>query len=159
MFEIAWALIRPQSVQSVPWETLLAKLRNHYASMPSRTAHRYSFHHRNQHEGESINQYVAALRSAALYCELRDLDDVLDRLVCGIRDLLLQRCLLAKTDLTLQTVLDEDDATELSNKSMEEIQKSNSPPAVRKSTSVHHKELSPEEMTDEDEDIHCLKVA
>lgn len=107
IFETARALLAPQAIQTVPWDMLQNKLRHHYAPKPSRIAHRHAFHHRNQAEGESINSYIAALRKAALYCEFRDLDDaLLDRLVCRVKDIKLQRRLLAKTNLTLQMVLD-----------------------------------------------------
>lgn len=66
MFETARALLAPQTVQDVPWETLLATLKGHYAPLPSRVARRYAFRHRYQEEGETINQYMAALRAAAL---------------------------------------------------------------------------------------------
>lgn len=157
MFETTRALLAPQTVQSVPWEMLLAKLKNHYVPMPSQIARHHAFHHRNQAEDETIHQFVAALRSAALYCDFRDLDDVLlNRVVCGVRDL--WRRLLAKTDLTLQTALDEARAAEMSNQSTAEIQKTNSPSATRKSITVHHDELDPEEVTNDD-DIHHLKTA
>lgn len=66
MFETARALLALQSIHSVSWDTLLVKLKNHYAPAPSRIACRYAFYHRNQEEGESINHHVAALRKAAL---------------------------------------------------------------------------------------------
>ncbi|CAI7935558.1 Hypothetical predicted protein, partial [Podarcis lilfordi] len=60
------------------------KLRNHYAPKPSKIAARHAFYHRNQAEGESINNYTTALQQAAMHCEFRDLDDALkDRIVCG----------------------------------------------------------------------------
>ena len=49
-------------------------------------AERFHFHHRNQHSGESIAEYVTELRKLALHCEFKDyLDQALrDRLVCGL---------------------------------------------------------------------------
>ncbi|KAG8148127.1 hypothetical protein E2320_022632 [Naja naja] len=46
---------------------------------------RHAFRQRTQAENESVSEYVAALRSAALHCGFRDqLDDMLlDQLVCG----------------------------------------------------------------------------
>lgn len=77
MFETTRALLTPVTVQSMPWEMLEGKLRSHYMPMPSQIAHHHAFHHKNQREGESIKQYVVALRMAALYCDFRDLDDIL----------------------------------------------------------------------------------
>ena len=143
IFETAKALLAPIAIQSAKWDELQSKLQNHYAPKPSRIARRHAFHHRNQAEGESINQYVAALRKAALYCEFGDLEDaLLDRVVCGVRDIKLQRRLLAKTNLTLQMALDEAQAAEMSNQSTAEIQKSNSPPSLRKPVTVHHEDAN-----------------
>lgn len=85
MFETARALLAPQKVHDVSWEILLAKLREHYAPLPSRIARCPAFRHCYQAEGETINQYMAALRTAALYCDFRDhLEELLlDQLVCG----------------------------------------------------------------------------
>ncbi|KAG8139576.1 hypothetical protein E2320_002340, partial [Naja naja] len=124
IFETARALLTPLTIQSVG------------QAMDSLC---YAFHYWNQAEGESSNKYIAALRKAALYYELRHLyDALLDRVVCGVRDVKL----LAKTDLTLQMALDEAQAAEMSNQSMAEIQKSNSPPASWKLVTVHHQELT-----------------
>lgn len=116
MFETAMALLAPQKFQDVSWETLLSKLRGHYAPLPSRIARHHAFRHRYQAEGETINQYMSALRTAALYCEFRDqLDEILlDQLVCGVRDGRLQCRLLARTDVTLQSALEDATASELS---------------------------------------------
>ncbi|CAI5788482.1 Hypothetical predicted protein [Podarcis lilfordi] len=81
VFATARALVAPLAVQAEPWDTIQEKLRNHYT--PKMAAH-HAFYHRNQAEGESINNYTAALRQAAMHCEFRDLDDALmDRIVCG----------------------------------------------------------------------------
>lgn len=106
MFKTARALLAPQKVQDVPWKTLLAKLKGHYAPLPSRIARCHAFRHRNQAEDETINEYMVALRTAALYCDFRDLEDILlDQLVYGVRDICLQCRLLAKMDVMLQTAL------------------------------------------------------
>ncbi|CAI5797239.1 Hypothetical predicted protein, partial [Podarcis lilfordi] len=84
VFETARALVAPEAVQATPWDTIQEKLCNHYAPKQSKIAARHAFYHRNQAEGESINNYTTALRQAAMHCEFRDLDDALmDRIVCG----------------------------------------------------------------------------
>lgn len=108
MFGTARTLADPQPVTDVPWETLLGKLKNHYAPAPSRIARRHAFHQWIQREGEAINEYMASLWSAALHCNFHDLDDVLlNQLVCGVKDMRLQWRLLACTELILQTAMDE----------------------------------------------------
>lgn len=124
MFSTARALAAPVPLHSIPWETLIVKLRNHYTLTPSRIARRHAFCQCTQHEGETISQYMASLRAAAIPCEFRELDDALvEQLVCGVRDLRLQCHLLARSDLTLQTAIDEARAAELADKSAAEIQR------------------------------------
>ncbi|KAG8136008.1 hypothetical protein E2320_008983 [Naja naja] len=79
VFDTATALLAPQMVKAVTWEELQEVLGNHYALKPS------CIGRRSQVEGESIGEYMAALRSAALHCGFRDhLDEMLlDQLVCG----------------------------------------------------------------------------
>ncbi|KAG8137998.1 hypothetical protein E2320_003932 [Naja naja] len=85
VFDTATAMLAPQTVKAVSWEELQEVLGNHYAPKPSRRSPRSQ---RTQAENESVSEYVAALRSAALHCGFRDqLDDMLlDQLVCGVRD-------------------------------------------------------------------------
>ncbi|KAG8132945.1 hypothetical protein E2320_010758, partial [Naja naja] len=88
VFETARNLLAPQKIHAASWEVFMTKLGSHYSPMPLRIAHRHAFYHRNQKEGESINQFMSALRTAALYCEFINLDDaLLDKLDCGLRDL------------------------------------------------------------------------
>ncbi|KAG8130865.1 hypothetical protein E2320_017543 [Naja naja] len=112
MFDTARALLAPQPLNSVTWKALMAKLKNHYAPTASRIAQRHAFHRHEQAEGETF----------------KELDDaLLDRLVCGLKDLQIQCRLLAKPDLMLQLALDEACTVELSNKSMVEIHGATSP--------------------------------
>ncbi len=61
------------------------------------------FHRRNQTAPETIAEYLAALRQAALHCNFDAfLDEALrDRLVGGLRTEAIQKRLLSETDLTL----------------------------------------------------------
>ncbi|KAG8125045.1 hypothetical protein E2320_020390 [Naja naja] len=103
MFDTARTLLAPQPLNSVTWEALMAKLKNHYTPTPSRIARRHAFHQCEQAEGETVNQFMVGL-----HCEFKELDDaLLDRLVCGLKDLRIQCRLLAKPDLMLQLALDE----------------------------------------------------
>ncbi|XP_034992622.1 uncharacterized protein LOC118095481 [Zootoca vivipara] len=125
----------PLAVEAAPWDTLQEKLRTHYAPKLSKIAARHAFYHRNQAERESISNYLAALRKAALHCEFRDLDDALmDRVVCGIRNIRLQQRLLAKPDLTLQKAMEEAAAAaaEAAELSAQEIRKASSPHSTKK---------------------------
>ncbi|KAG8132955.1 hypothetical protein E2320_010775 [Naja naja] len=104
---------------------------------------------------------MVGLRTAALHCEFKDLNGaLLDRLVCGLKDLQIQHRLLAKPDLMLQSALDEACAAELSNKSMVEIHGASSPASGRKTLAVHQEEATEEDVDlPRDGDIHQLKTA
>ncbi|XP_032071928.1 uncharacterized protein K02A2.6-like [Thamnophis elegans] len=144
----------------------MAKLTSHYAPSPSKIARRHAFHQRSQAEGESVSAYVAALRSAALHCEFRDLDKaLLDRLVCGLRDLKLQKRLLTKTDLSFQTAFDEVRASEMAAASLATIAKSRSATAAQPAntfntpTGLLDSESEDSEYENSEEDINRLHEA
>ncbi|KAG8123025.1 hypothetical protein E2320_018415 [Naja naja] len=130
MFDTARTLLAPQPLNAVTWEALMAKLKNHYAPTPSRIAR-------------------------------RQLDEVLlDGLVCGLKDLRIQRRLLAKPDLTLQSALDEACAAELSDRSTIEIKGASSSASEKKTLAVHQEEATEEDANlPGDDDIHRLKTA
>lgn len=102
---------------------------------------------------------MAALRKAILHCQFANLEDALmDRLVCGVCDLLLQRRLLAKDDLTLQKAIDESVAAEAADQSAAEIRKPASPLSPQKPNKVHHDDVTESKTSDsEDEDVHRVK--
>ncbi|KAG8133547.1 hypothetical protein E2320_011312 [Naja naja] len=128
---------------------------------PSQIARHHTFRQRTQAENESIGEYVAALRSAALHCGFHDqLDDMLlDQLVCGVRDLRLQRRLLAKADLNLKQGIEEAQAAELSSISVAAIQKANSLPGSKPSTAVNYEDAAYEdEYFEEEEEVNRLRA-
>ncbi|KAG8138966.1 hypothetical protein E2320_001745 [Naja naja] len=148
------ALLAPQTVKAMTWEELQEVLSNHYKPKPSRIAHQHAFGRRNQTQGETINR----LSSDRLHCGFRDLDDILlDQLVCGIRDLCLQRHLLAKADLNLNPAIEEAHAMEMSMLSAAEIQGSSSYPSGRTNTAIHYEEAVNAEFYNEEEEINHLK--
>ncbi|KAG8128010.1 hypothetical protein E2320_014890 [Naja naja] len=101
--------------------------------------------------------YMEALQTAAFQCGFKELDDMLlDQLVCGVRDLRLQRCLLAKGDLTLKMAIEEAQAAEMSNLSVAEIQGATSSPAAKPNATVHFEEFIPDEFLDYGEDVNRL---
>ncbi|KAG8142913.1 hypothetical protein E2320_006105 [Naja naja] len=161
VFDTATAMLAPQTVKAVSWEELQEVLGNHYAPKPSHMARRHAFRQRTQAENKSISEYVAALHSAALHCGFRDqLDDMLlDQLVCGVRDLRLQRRLLAKADLTLKQGIEEAQAAELSSVSAAAIQKANNLPGSKPSTAVNYEDAAYEdEFFEEEEEVNHLRT-
>ncbi|XP_058049314.1 uncharacterized protein LOC131203292 [Ahaetulla prasina] len=154
VFDTAESLSEPTPVQSVPWQTLQTTLRAHYAPVPSKFVQRFKLRQRVQREGESISVYMASLRKAANHCEYRDLEDsLLEQLICGVRDIRLQRLLLSKSNLTLAIALDEARAPEMSTKAAETLQKPNTPNAAAKATPVHSEEIQAESDGEEEEEV------
>ena len=108
----------PAKVTEVSLGEIVGKARAHFNPKPSPIVKRYEFNTRRQARGESINTYVAALRSIAEHCEYGAvLSDMLrDRLVCGIHDQGIQRRLLQQTDLTFDKALEVALASEADSK-------------------------------------------
>lgn len=103
----AYALLRslcaPKAPSETPFKDIIAKLNGHFIGKPNVTMERFRFNKRDQLPGESVQDFLAALRQLARYCDFENwLDRLLcDRLVCGLRDETIQRRLLAEPDLKL----------------------------------------------------------
>ena len=102
-------------------------MKDHLSPKPLIIVERYKFHKRTQHEGESVAQYLAALRKLAEKCDFRDfLNQVLrDKLVCRLRNENIQTKLLAETDLTLQCAFEAAQGKEATQHQASELQTSN----------------------------------
>ena len=76
-----------------------------------------------QKDSETVMQFVAGLRKLSEYCEFGTaLDSMLrDRLGCGVRDVRLQRRLLAELNLTFSKALDLAVAAELAEKNVRDL--------------------------------------
>ena len=118
MYSLVRNLVSPSKPTDKTYEELTRVMKDHLQPKPLIIAERYKFHKRNQKEGESISEYVAALRQLAHTCDFQAfLDDALrDRLVCGIRNEAIQRRLLSVTDLNLQKAIEKAVAIETATK-------------------------------------------
>ena len=87
---------------------------------------RFKFNSRVRGEGESIADFVAALRQLSEHCAFGEtLQDVLrDRLVCGVKDERIQRRLLGEVELTFARAFQIALAVESANKHAIELQSS-----------------------------------
>ncbi|KAL5468831.1 hypothetical protein EMCRGX_G029953 [Ephydatia muelleri] len=72
------------------------------------TVERYRFNTRSQQEGESIDQYVTALKLMTRNCAFGTLEEELirDRIVCGVSSEKIKERLLRERDLTLDKAID-----------------------------------------------------
>ncbi|XP_046405562.1 uncharacterized protein LOC124170701 [Ischnura elegans] len=95
-------LCTPAKPSSKTLNELVKLIQEHLYPKPSFIAERYKFSKRNQHDGESIAEYIASLKKLSTYCEFgAALNDYLrDRLVSGIRSESTKQRLLGEAALT-----------------------------------------------------------
>uniref|UniRef100_A0A3Q1F3H9 Retrotransposon gag domain-containing protein n=1 Tax=Acanthochromis polyacanthus TaxID=80966 RepID=A0A3Q1F3H9_9TELE len=95
-------LVSPKVPSALPYEELTKVLSTHYRPAPVVIAERFRFQKRNQKEGETVSDYVVALRQLSTTCDFGQyLDDALrDRFVSGMRSDAVQRRLLSEKELT-----------------------------------------------------------
>lgn len=85
---------------------------------------RFKFFTRIQEKGESIDEYVTALKLLSQRCEFEQLEDSLvrDKIVCGVADSALRDRLLRADDLTLEKAIKICQANELSTDENRQIE-------------------------------------
>ena len=105
------------------FEELCDVMRNHTNPKPSEIVQRFKFNSIVRTPGESIANYVAALRELSKHCNFGDhLEEMLrDRLVCGVNDVKIQRRLLAEVDLTYRKAREIAVKMELASKNVEDL--------------------------------------
>ena len=91
-------LLAPAKPGEKSYQELIRLIQDHLASKPSEIVQRFKFNNRFRTEGESVADFVAALRNLAEHCEHGDILETMlrDRIVCGIRDEKIQRRLLVE---------------------------------------------------------------
>ena len=101
-FALCQDLLAPKSLEDVTLDEIGNSLSNHFNPVKNVIYERFVFFSRNQKSGESIKDYVHALKSLACTCNFENsLNDMLrDRLVVGLRDQKIQRTLLTNSELT-----------------------------------------------------------
>ena len=127
-YKLIRSLVAPADPKDKSYEELAKLVQDHYMPKPSAIVQRFKFNTRSQQPGENIAMFLAELRHLTEHCEFgTTLDEMLrDRLVCGFRDIRIQRRLLAEPKLTLKRSLDLALAIEAAEKDVSEIQKGDS---------------------------------
>ncbi|KAG5886135.1 hypothetical protein JTB14_009234 [Gonioctena quinquepunctata] len=83
-------------------ETILKKFDSYCNPIKNLVYEHYKFFKRDQILGETVDQFLTALRQLASTCEFKEKDTLIrDRLVLGIRDKRIQEKLLQHSDLKL----------------------------------------------------------
>ena len=138
-FRLLRSLIAPAVYTAKTLRQLQNTLTEHFAPTRSVVFHSFKFWTRNQGTNETVNEYVAALRSLANKCDYGALLDRLlrDRFITGIRSPELQQKLLQDSTITIQTAIDQANAFEIAISSSTILQTpSISSPAQNNSSDV-----------------------
>eukprot|EP00096_Caligus_rogercresseyi_P008632 TRINITY_DN2783_c0_g1_i5.p1 TRINITY_DN2783_c0_g1~~TRINITY_DN2783_c0_g1_i5.p1 ORF type:complete len:181 (-),score=1.19 TRINITY_DN2783_c0_g1_i5:600-1142(-) len=108
IYALAKSLLSPKILMECSLQEITEALSHHYKPKRILIYERYLFYQRNQKTGESISEYVAALKEAARNCDFgKTLEEMLrDRLVMGLSDAATQRNLLTVDTLTFKAAMD-----------------------------------------------------
>ena len=123
-YELLHSLLAPELPSTKSYDELVKVLEDHLKPKPLVIAERFKFHHRNQKDGETVAQYVAALHKLMKHCDFKDyLDEALqDRLICGLRSEVIQRKLLSEKTLGFQLAYELAHSLETANRQASELQ-------------------------------------
>ena len=130
-------LLAPEKPATKSFQQIVTTLQEHLSPKPLEIAERFRFYKRNQHEGESILSYVAELRKLATHCNFGgNLNEALrDRLVCGLRNMQIQKRLLSEAKLMYSKAVEIAVAMETAIRDASELQSELNPvPHVDKLT-------------------------
>lgn len=116
-------LVMPNQPSGLTYRVLTDALKSHYQPKPLVIAERFRFQKRDQKDGESVTDYLVAIRKLSKYCEYgTHLDEALrDRLVSGLASESIQRKLLAEKGLTFARTCEIALAMEMASKNSLEI--------------------------------------
>ena len=146
-YQLIRSLVAPEKPKNKTFDALVKLVADHLTPPPSPIVQRFHFNTRTQKEGETVAAFLAELRRLSEHCEYGEtLDDMLrDRLVCGIRDIRVQRHLLAESKLTLKKAFEMAQGAELADKHSKALHKqppSTSPGVNRVATFTKPKALA-----------------
>ena len=133
-------LLPPEKPASRSFQQIVPTLQEHLSLKPLEIAERFRFYKRNQHERENILSYLAELRKLATHCNFgKNLNEALrDRLVCGLRNMQIQKRLLSETNLKYSKAVEIAVAMETAVHDASELQSElNQVPHVDKLTESH----------------------
>ena len=121
VFGLARDLLSPQRPEESTLDIVVDTLTRHYKPKPVLIYERYEFYSRSQKSGESVNDFVVALKALAHTCEFgTTLSEMLrDRFVMGLYSDKIQQVLLAETDLTFDKAVSMATAREAASKDVQ----------------------------------------
>lgn len=101
-FKLLKDLCQPKKLTELPFDELCQKLKSHFDPPPSKFLSRARFEARRKQRGESVQEYIVALKSLAEHCSFGETleDRLCEKLVTGLDDINIQRKLLLEKDIT-----------------------------------------------------------
>lgn len=122
-FDVLCDRLDPVDPFSQAYDVLVGKLQEFYEPAPLEIAENYRFHQRKQNEGETVQQYVAALHKLSIHCKFGDyLKTALrNQFVFGLLNKKAQARLLERKDLDFDAAVQIAITMELSEKSSEQM--------------------------------------
>ena len=96
-------ILSPDLLSTKSFDEIMEVAGKRFNPKPSSIVQHFWFNSQIRKEGESVAEFIAQLRQLSEHYQFGNtLSDMLrDRIVCGINDQCIQRCLLAESDLTL----------------------------------------------------------
>ena len=121
VFGLARDLLSPQKPEESTYKKVIETLQKHYKPKPVLIYERFKFYSRSQKSGESVNDFVAALKALAHTCEFgATLSEMLrDRFVMGLANNQVQQVLLSESDLTFEKAVSMATAREAASKDVQ----------------------------------------
>lgn len=131
-YSLIQGLVSPTKPKDKTLAELQVILQQHFDPEPIVIAQRFHFYQRSQKPGESLADYLAGLRQLASRCKFGTfLSEALrDRLVCGLQSEAIQKALLSKADLTLDTAVETAQGMEAAARKAKDIQGNHKPNPV-----------------------------
>ena len=72
VYKLMCDLLAPAKLKETSYQELVKLIQDHLAPKPSEIVQRFKFNNRFRNEGESVADFVAALRNLAEHCEYKD---------------------------------------------------------------------------------------
>ena len=123
-YKLICDLLAPEKPSTPSYNELCTLVKDHFEPKPSESVQRHKFHNRFRQAGETISEFVAALRHLAEHCNFEaTLETMLrDRLVSGVNHEKIQRRLLSEAQLTFKKAYEISSAMEAAAQHMQDLQ-------------------------------------
>ena len=117
-------LLTPDKPATKSFQEIVTTLQQHLSPKPLQLAERFRFYKRTQREGETVLTYVADVKKLATHCNFgANLNEVLrDKLVCGLRNVQIQKRLYSEAKLKYSKALEIAVAMETAIRDASELQ-------------------------------------